>query len=301
MTKSLTFPHSKYRYIAVLLVLGVINACKDPVDIATSDNFSTTPSANVLSPNDALIEASGLADSKTQPGHLWSHEDAGSPPDLFLINYKGEIVSKIRVHRDNRDWEDIAVGTGPVAGESYLYIGDIGDNASDYAPKAIIRILEPKTPDAQVNTYDLIPFTLADGTFDCETMLFDPSTKDIYLITKWLPKARIYRLSYPHSTTAAMKAENMGEMVVGSDLTGGSISADGTEIIVRGYANLYYWKRKPTESVAEVLTRKYDKVLPYIFEPQGEAVAFKRDGTGYFTLSEKRNTPFVNLYFYKRE
>jgi hypothetical protein len=38
--------------------------------------------------------------------------------------------------------------------------------------------------------------------------------------------------------------------------------------------------------------------VPIADEPQGEAIAFTADGSGYFTTSEKRAQP---LYFYARE
>lgn len=40
-------------------------------------------------------------------------------------------------------------------------------------------------------------------------------------------------------------------MAVGSDLTA-ELSMTHTEIIVRGYSAIYYWKRKPEETVGEV-------------------------------------------------
>ena len=266
-----------------------------------SDNFDTTPTANRVTPEDELDEASGLADSQKQPGLLWTHEDAGSLDELFLLSRQGKIISKIKTPFYNYDWEDIAIGPGPQANETYLYIGDIGDNASDRDFKRIYRFVEPSSTTSTITVFDRIQFRYPDGTFDAETLLLDPLTKDLYVVTKWLTKARLYRLAYPQSTTQVITAEKVGEMTTGTDLTGGSISTTGTEIIVRGYTALYYWKRKVEETVSEVLLRAPAKTLPYVFEPQGEAVCFDKDGKGYFTLSERRNVPFVNLYYYARK
>lgn len=272
----------------------------DPIT-ELSSVFSDTPTASPVSPSDILAEASGLADSQKQPGLLWTHGDAASPDELYLLNRQGVLAGTVKTPFYNYDWEDVAVGPGPTVNESYVYIADIGDNTNNREIKNVYRFVEPNTTSGSVGAYDRIQFRYPDGTFDAETLLLDPLTKDLYIVTKWLPQATVYRLPYPQSTSAVMTAEKVATMTVGNDLTGGSISTIGTEIIVRGYTTIYYWQRKTTESIAEVLKREPTKKLPYIFEPQGEAVCFDKDNKGYFTLSERRNVSSVNLYFYARK
>ncbi|MEZ4900276.1 MAG: PE-PGRS family protein [Spirosomataceae bacterium] len=284
----------------------IVSCCQKPTpnpdpEVPFSDTFSDTPTANRITPEDELDEASGLVDSHKQPGFLWTHEDAGSADDLFLLNRQGKIITKIRTPFYNYDWEDLAIGPGPQANETYIYLADIGDNSNDQDIKRVYRFVEPSSITSPITAFDRIQFRYPDGSFDAETILLDPLTKDLYIVTKWLTKARLYRLAYPQSTTQVITADKVGEMTVGTDLTGGSISTTGTEIIVRGYTALYYWKRKAEETVGEVLLRAPAKTLPYLFEPQGEAVCFDKDGKGYFTLSERRNVPFVNLYYYARK
>lgn len=286
--------------ICILLVTCCQKPTPEPTD-ELSDIFSESPVANPITPTDELNEASGIADSKKQPGFLWSHEDAGSPDELYLLNRQGKMVSKIKVPFYNYDWEDLAIGPGPQPQETYLYIGDVGDNSNTRDVKNIYRFPEPSNISSSIGVFDRIQFRYPDGTFDAETILLDPLTRDLYIVTKWLPKARLYRLAYPQSTTQVITAEKVGEMTVGSDLTGGSISMIGTEIIVRGYSAIYYWKRKPEENVGEVLLKTPTKNLPYQFEPQGEAVCFDKDNKGYFTISERNIAPSINLYFYARK
>ncbi|WP_428665317.1 PE-PGRS family protein [Runella sp.] len=288
--------------IPTLFVL-FFTGCKHeetPVD-PESDNFSETPTSHVVQPADDLNEASGLADSFKQPGLLWSHEDAASPDEIFLLNRDGTIVGKMKTPFPNYDWEDIAIGPGPQANETYLYLADIGDNAINLDIKRIYRFPEPAGLTSPITNYDRIQFRYPDGSYDAETVLLDPLTRDLFIVSKWESKAHLYRLAYPQSTTEVITAEKLGEMTIGSDLTGGSISTTGKEIIVRGYTGIHYWKRATTEKVGDVLLRAPAKSLPYIFEPQGEAVCFDKDGKGYFTLSERRNVPSVNLYFYARK
>ena len=73
-------------------------------------------------------------------------------------------------------------------------------------------------------------------------------------------------------------------------ITAGDISRDGSEIIVKSYGNIFYWKRKNGESVVNCL-KETPKILPYKPEPQGEAIGFCHDGQSYYTISEGKFAP----------
>jgi hypothetical protein len=288
--------------ILFYIFLFKLTSCKDPEpSVGLSANFSATPTVNRIQPDNVLLEASGLVHSIKQEGVLWTHEDSGQANDLILITDNGQIKGKYRLSVPNFDWEDMAIGSGPVANETYLYLADIGanDNARDL--RAIYRFAEPASLSAPVPAIDAIVFRFPDGGFDAETVLLDPLTKDIYIVTKFLAKANLYRLPYPQAINKAITAEKMGEMSIGGDLTGGATSTDGKELIVRSYTGIYYWQRQTGETFSQTLLRKYDKSLPYVFEPQGEAVCFEKTGKGYFTLSEIGKASMVNLYYYERK
>jgi hypothetical protein len=278
------------------------SGCQDPAPSSgLSMDFSTSPTANRIQPDNTLLEASGLVHSIKQPGFLWTHEDAGEGNYLFLITDKGQIAGKYRLNVPNYDWEDLAIGPGPVANETYLYLADIGanDNARDI--RTIYRLPEPASLQTPVPATDAIRFRFPDGGYDAETILLDPLTKDIYIVTKFLANAHLYRLAYPQAIDKVTTAEKVGEMTIGGDLTGGATSTDGKELIVRAYIGIYYWQRKDGETFVQTLLRKYDKSLPYVIEPQGEAVCFEKAGKGYFTLSEIGKASSVNLYYYERK
>jgi hypothetical protein len=82
-------------------------------------------------------------------------------------------------------------------------------------------------------------------------------------------------------------------------IVAGDISANGEEVLLKTYDHIYYWKRIPGETIIDLLKRKPMR-LPYDREPQGEAIGFAQDGSGYFTLSERKNNKPAELIFYKR-
>ena len=258
--------------------------------------------------NDTKIdEASGLAESIRYPGHFWTHNDSGDEARLFLVNMDGQTVVTLSIEgATNRDWEDIATGLGTTEGESYIYVGEIGDNYAQYPYKHIYRIEEPQLTNLNEGQtllsgpVETITFSYADGNRDAETVMVDPQTNDIYIVSKREDQVHLYFMEYPQSLTDTLVLPVVQTLPF-TRITAGDISADGSEIIIKSLTQVHYWKRNNNESVSETLKRMAEK-LPYLIEPQGEAIAWLKDGSGYMTLSEESITKVVpSLYFYKRK
>ena len=262
--------------------------------------FNTEPTLTTIDANQ-IEEASGIADSRSMPGALWVEQDGGSPAELTLLGYDGHIRGKLAIpNATNRDWEDMTSGPGPQTGVNYLYIGEIGDNNGEYGQYAVYRLPEPKNLTDAPGPVERIRFTYPDGPRDAETLLLDPQTRDLYIVSKREAKVHLYRLAYPQSTSQTMTAELLGELPY-TYVTGGDFSPDGSEIVLRTYTNVFYWKRTANQSVADALQRTSSRDLPYRLEPQGEAICFDRDNKGYFTLSEKANNVRPTLNYYSRK
>ncbi len=303
----MTIYRTLFRPTVSLVLFGLLSC--DPRDPTIGPagsrpaNFENVPTRAPITPR-IIDEASGLADSRTIPGYLWTHQDAGHPPQLILLSHDGKDIRTYDLpNASSPDWEDIAVGPGPKDGVSYIYVGDIGNNTLGYGTRTIYRVPELTSLEGQFAAGDVeqIVYQYPDGPRDAETLLLDPLTKDIFIISKELDKANIYRLAYPQSTDQVSKAELVGTIPELIIATGGDIADDGREVLIRTYTNVFYWRRAAGESVAQALTRKALKTLPYEFEPQGEAVCFDRAMGGYYTLSERRAVPNVTLNYYRRK
>ena len=259
---------------------------------------------------DPIVEASGIAASRQNPKVLWTHNDSGGGNKIFALNSDGRhlgvyIIAGVL----SRDWEDIAVGPGPEEGVEYIYIGEVGDNARDDEIKYIYRVREPKV-DAQQTPVDTVlydverfPFRYPDEIQNCETIMIDPPTRDLYIVTKRGDGARVYRAAYPQKFYAVPTTEvTTVELVATLDLSvavGGDISFDGREILIKFRNKIMYWRRDSTQTVAEALIEEPVQV-PYIWEPQGEAVCWDATASGYYTISEERGGTPAHLYYYPR-
>ncbi|WP_293013713.1 hypothetical protein [Mongoliibacter sp.] len=252
--------------------------------------------------NKAIDEASGLAFSQMHQGILYTHNDSGGDPFVFLLDTLGKDRGKIILEGvKNRDWEDIAVGPGPLDNTSYIYVGEIGDNRAEYPEIKIHRFPEPKTIEKSVKvTPETLTLVYPDGPRDAETLMIDPLSKDIFILSKRDSANTLYKTTQD----AFLKNDIVTlEKVMTIDLTmsvAGDISMDGTQILIKNYLVVFYWERDPSESIPEALARN-PVILPYKPEPQGEAIAFAPNGKSYFTLSEKRSGIDPVLYRYYKK
>jgi hypothetical protein len=279
----------------------------NPFGLDTTTAFEKVPVVNDLARKD-LIEISGVAASRINPGVLYIHNDSGNPDQVYLSNGNGDNIGTLNMPVSNRDWEDIAVGPGPEPGKTYVYLGDIGDNKSVYPSVHVYRFLEPDlTGQAlpvtlNITNVDDIELKYPAGPVNAETLMVDPLTKDIYIATKESNLSKIYVAKYPQNTTAATVLTPVVELYF-DKATGGDISPDGTEILLRSNQLIWYWKLPIGMGIAAGLMIP-PEVAPYANnEPQGEGIGFAADGSGYYTDTEIKGYPgkLATISFYKRK
>ena len=252
-----------------------------------------------------LREVSGLASSARNPGLLWAHNDSGHTAEVFLIDEKCEIKQSFILEGiKNRDWEDIAVGPGPDSAKSYVYIGEIGDNDGAYPLKYIYRFEEPLM-DAPgetrtITTFDTITFRFPnDRRIDTEALFVDNQTKDLYIVTKREQPVHVYEIKYPYSTKDTIEAEQTAALPL-TQIVAADLSPDGHGLIIKNYSHIYYWRNSTGKSIRELLKEKPEQIH-YEPEPQGESLAWARDQSGFYTLSEASKGQKSYLYFYERK
>ncbi len=258
-------------------------------------------------------EASGVAESRRTPGFLWVHNDSGDGSRVFALSTSGEARGRFVLDGPRpRDWEDLAIGPGPEAGLSYLYIGDVGDNLSQRANLRVRRFPEPEIPAPAeeipvINLEGVEDFTFEypDGAHNCESLMVDPRNGDVYVLVKSGDGiSPLYRAAAPLSADEPNVMEQVANLSFGEpplrgnrSTTASDISPDGSQIIVRTYGQAWLWRRGPRATVGEAMMTEVCPI-PAAREQQGEAIGFAADGQGYFTVSEGVGQP---VHFFRRE
>lgn len=265
--------------------------------------FSSQPQVIPLA-HKKLREISGIAASLQYKGLLYIHEDNGHCNRLYLTNDKGENLGRLTVNGTfNRDWEDLAIGPGPLPDHHYIYIADIGDNNAWHCNLQVYRFPEPalnmqalpvrKT----IKKADVISLRYPDRAHNAEAILLDPLTRDIYIATKEDDSCRVYVARYPQSVSHKTTLEPVITLPF-SLITSGNIASNGKEILLRNEHYYWYWKRGQNEPIAAALQKAPQQIVPAIKEPQGEAICFAPDEHGYFTCSEvsRKQAPVIYVY-----
>lgn len=293
----------KLSRVNYIFLLTAAFACCRPANVDPGGvqlpEFTSEPTVFPLA-HGLLNDASGITDAVGFENSVWVHND--HDPHLYLISYDGHLLKQLPFNAYARDWEDMASGPGPESNVNYIYIAETGDNDEVFPEYYIYRFREPGQDQERIDHFETIPFKYPDGkSYDVETLLLDPHTRDLYLVTKrLLTQAHVFRLPYPQKTGESNTAELVTSIPYGM-LTSGSISRDGREILLKSYTNIFYWKVRDGESIAAALGRPHDMLPPYRLEPQGEAIAFDKNAGGYFTISEKGSSPEpVKLYYYRK-
>ena len=252
--------------------------------------------------NKILSVVSGIASSINHKGYLWAHNDSKNGTEVYLIDQHLKIAMTCKlVGVENRDWEDIAVGPGPEDGKSYVYVGEIGDNNAKYRFKRVFRFEEPaqiQNGVVDIVDFDTIIFRLPKKK-DTETLMIDPITKNLYVISKREEPVFVYELQYPYSTHDTLQAREVMSLPF-TQIVSGDISSDGKQVLLKNYEYVYYWSNPDGKPLLDLLREKPEDV-PYEEEAQGESITWARDGNGFYTLGEQSATMDTYLYFYERK
>jgi hypothetical protein len=250
-----------------------------------------------------LDEASGLAESRVNPGLFWSHNDSGGDPIVYAIAADGAVKGAFAVTgAELRDWEDLDIGADPARGAPRLYIGDVGDNGAEREEVTVWIVDEPVVdlagPRVDGVTEPAMAVTLRypKDVHDSEALFVDPVTDDIYIVTKdrfVTGFTGIYRKAAPH----ADGDDAVLELVASLDvyvapylgmITSATAAPDGSAFAIRGYGlGAFVFLRD--ESVGTSFAAMPCFVELPASDGLAEAIAFGAAGTHLYTLHEGEN------------
>ena len=241
----------------------------------------------------SITESSGLIASRLNPGMLWTHNDSGDyDPYLYCLRMDATSCGRWSLGDvDPLDWEDIATGPGPLEGVSYLYLGDIGDNALARGGVTVHVVPEPLVGEegegGTLEAMTAIELTYPDGPHDAETLLVHPVSGDLYIVTKGPgTRAKVFKADAP--LAPKMELVEIASFEIADNfpaLTAGDISPNGKRVVFSTYIAAYE-KKVPTaggfDAVWGAPTTKVD-VGPTTLR---EGIAYSLGGRTILTTSE---------------
>ncbi|MEP6947367.1 MAG: hypothetical protein ABJA02_15725 [Acidobacteriota bacterium] len=303
-----------WRFVIFLLAAaGIFSACS----FGPSGNTGTTKNASYLPPkivgtiaDPEIVESSGLTASKCQPDVFWTHNDSGDDAFIYAMNRSGAKLGTWAVPgANNIDWEDIS-GFKDAAGKCFIYIGEIGDNDAKRSEHAIYRVREPRVTAAdaesvrskpsQSETAEVLRFTYPDGGHDAETLLVDPKTAEIYVMTKRSNgPAGVYRLGTKFDSNQIVTAEKIAEVsmpaVPNGFVTGGDISPDGRRVIIADYSAGYEFTLPEGAANFDEIWKQQPEVVDLGRRKVGESACYSPDGNAIYASSEGKSAPIFEI------
>jgi hypothetical protein len=254
-------PGCRRHLLAVVLALLLVGGTTGPADADEARH------RRVLSFTDpAITESSGLVDGGSV---LYTMNDSGHGPQIYTVDkHDGETVTTTTYTSDQvHDVEAIAPGR---AGD--VWVGDIGDNNANRHTVSIYRIpaRSGRLPGrVEATRYDL---AYPDGPRNAETLLVQPRTGRIYIVSKALFGGNVYR------APAHLHAGRINRLTAVAQVPGlvtdGAFLPDGRHVLLRTYISASVYTFPGFRPVGTV-------TLPR--QPQGEGIAVGATGKIYIS------------------
>lgn len=261
------------RAAGVIAALALVLAAAPPGAVASDHLIVADPVQEFTIEDPRVAESSGLATSWTLPGIVWTVNDSGDKPRVYGVDASGRTQATLTLQdAPARDTEAVAVGP-KAGGGSWLWVGDIGDNQSSWPSVRVYRAPEPTEPgerDVPWTQYDL---EFPDGPRDAETLLVDPVSGRLYVVSKRVQGAAVY--AAPEQLSA--DRVNVLTKVVSAPplVTDGAFARDG-RLVIRDYLRAYVSAGIGEDS----------EPLALPLQPQGESITWTADGVAVLAGSE---------------
>lgn len=266
-----------------------------------------------------LSEISGIVESPRYSESFWVHNDSGNPAELFLIDHDGQVLVRLELSgAKNRDWEDICAFEHN--GQSYICVGDVGDNKGRYESYFLYIFKEPELDIKSVRgtgsaeqhlttkDYKKFEFSYEDGPKNCEAFAFDQSSHSFLLAEKGFDrksgaKIGLYQLKLDLEQNKSNKKSNVAKRVANCGLktpTAMAISANGKRLIISSYAAAGIWSlsngsQSEASDWISTLANTKPTILPLPLQRQGEAIALDATGGVAVTTSEHTGQPLWKI------
>jgi hypothetical protein len=299
---------------ALALTTVALNGCSPAEDpIATDEPRPAMIVAGQLENKD-IVEASGLASSRRDPGILWTLNDGGSKPRLYAIDLTGAHRGRIKLDdAHNRDWEDIA--SFELGGEPYLLVADTGDNDNRRKKVSLYVVAEPDLDaDDKVRLEPAwrVDFRYPDGPRDAEAVAVDVANERVIVLTKRDFPPVLYSVPLRPDGDGTVTATRLGAIESlprprRQDVeqapftkdwhwqpTGMDLSPDNKLAVILTYRAVYVFRLDPGASLFEALSgQAYSLGLGNFRD--AESAAFSADGQSIFVTVERRHAPLLRI------
>jgi hypothetical protein len=248
--------------------------------------------------NNRVTELSGLA---VTPYGFLAINDSNRRADamrVFMFNHRCQMIGSIGYPRRPLDPEDLQI-----ARNGDLWVADIGDNGAmsfDRRRRGTVALWRfPRhggTPSVHRLAYP-------DRRHNAEAMVLNGDGTPIIVTKERSGTAGLYMPTGRHrggvqvmrrvgSFTPPTRWSRAWRRPV---VTAGANSPDGRKVVLRTYTTAYEWDVYGGDVVGAI-TRGRPRATSLLGEPGGEAIAYNRSGTAFYTVCDQKGPTTVRRY-----
>ncbi|MER7007701.1 hypothetical protein ABT297_32310 [Dactylosporangium sp. NPDC000555] len=274
---------------------------------ATNPNIGPAVNGTVMCTisDPQVTEVSGLVATANGYAVINDSNIDRSRQKIFFLDEQCRLIRSVGYPSSAFDPEDLAV-----AEDGTLWVADVGDNTTLTGGSGTRRssiALWSLAPGASTPVIHRLAYP-DDRARDAEALIIDGEgrpviiTKDpigeVYTLTQPLPANNVNPV--PLTRAGSFKPQSTGTPnpygIVGTAVvTGAAMSPDGKRAVVRTMSDAYEFDVTDGDVVAAITTGT-PRITPLPNEPQGEAIAFTRDGAYYLTASDQPKTSSILRY-----
>ena len=236
--------------------------------------------------DERIGESSALVQSTVASDLAYTINDSGNDTVVYVLELaSGDVVGTATLDVEAEDTEAMAIG-----GDDRLYVADIGDNNAERSTVALYAIDQPRPGDVTV-TPDVFDVRYSDGPSDAETLLVDPATGRMSIVTKSLLAGGVYRLPNPLHGDRVNVARPIDVTTPGM-VTDGAYLPDGEAVLLRTYIDIAVFAVPRWRQLDSIDTPRM---------PQSESLAMWDDGRSALVGTEKLPSPIIEVRIPRHE
>ena len=205
----------------------------------------------------AIVESSGLV---ARDGLVSTVNDSGDSGRVFTVDGTGRTVGVTTFADAPVDVEALAP-----AGPGEVWVGDIGDNTASRDSVRVTRVPVGRGP--RTGAFPAYELVYAGGARDAETLLADPRTGRLYVVSKEIFGGTVYAAPKVLREDRPNRLEPVADAI--PIATDGAFWPDGRHLVVRGYGRAVVYAWPSMRAVADLDLPDQD---------QGEGIAVTEDG-----------------------
>jgi sugar lactone lactonase YvrE len=206
----------------------------------------------------AIVEGSGLV---VTDGLFVTVNDSGDSGRVFVVDRSGATVGVTSWDGAPTDVEALAP-----AGPGHVWVGDTGDNSASRDSVEVMKV--PVGRGDRRVTPERYELVYPGGARDAETLMADPRTGRLFVVSKILFGGTVYAAPRHLSAEHPNRLRRVADSVAFA--TDGAFFPDGRHYVVRGYGDATVFTFPGHEEVGS---------FPLPRQQQGEGIAVDADGT----------------------